>query len=136
MKPLVILEDSDEDFAAIYDALQRAEVTNPILRLSDGELCLELLLAPTKRRLDPCLLLLDLNLPGMDGRSVLVELKEHATLCMLPVVIFTTSANPSDVTACYRAGANSYHIKPLDVPTFRQVIYDIARYWLNEAILP
>lgn len=136
MKTLVILEDSDEDFAAIYDALQRAQVTNPILRLSDGELCLELLLAPANRRLNPCLLLLDLNLPGMDGRSVLAELKAHATLRMLPVVIFTTSANPTDVIACYRAGANSYHIKPLDVPAFRQVIYDIARYWLNEAMLP
>ena len=63
MKPLVILEDSDEDFTTIYDALQRAQVTNPILRLSDGELCLELLQAPNNRRLDPCLLLLDLMPP-------------------------------------------------------------------------
>lgn len=136
MKPLVILEDSDEDFTTIYDALQRAQVANPILRLSDGELCLDLLHAPNNRRLDPCLLLLDLNLPGMDGRTVLAEIKTHLSLKLLPVVIFTTSANPSDITACYRAGANSYHIKPLDVPAFRQVIYDIAHYWLNETILP
>lgn len=135
MKPLVILEDSDEDYAAIYDALQRAQVTNPILRLSDGELCLELLLAPNKRRLEPCLLLLDLNLPGMDGRTVLTEIKAQAALKTFPVVIFTTSANPSDVSACYRAGANSYHIKPLDVPAFRQTISTIAHYWLTEVIL-
>ena len=136
MKPLLILEDSDEDFDLMYDALQRAQVNNPILRLSDGELCLELLQAPTHRRLEPCLLLLDLNLPGMDGRSILAEIREHAALKGLPVVIFTTSANPSDVTACYRAGANSYHIKPIDVPAFRQVISTIAHYWLQEAILP
>ncbi len=80
--------------------------------------------------------LLDLNLPGMDGRTVLAEIKTHLSLKLLPVVIFTTSANPIDITACYRAGANSYHIKPLEVPAFRQVIYDIAHYWLNETILP
>ena len=136
MKPLLILEDSDEDFAMIYDALQCARVNNPILRLSDGELCLELLQAPLSRRLYPSLVLLDLNLPGMDGHALLTEIKADPALKLLPVVIFTTSANPSDVTACYRAGANSYHIKPIDVPAFRQVIYDIAHYWLNEAILP
>lgn len=136
MKPIVVVEDSDEDFTSILDALQRAQVSNPVQRIADGETCLERLTERGSRRLDPSFLLLDLNLPGMDGRTLLAEIKSDPLLKLLPVVIFTTSANPIDVTACYRNGANGYHLKPLDVPAFRQVIQDIARYWLGKVILP
>lgn len=136
MKPILVVEDSDEDFMCILEALQRAQVHNPVQRMTDGEMCLARLTAHGKQRLDPCFLLLDLNLPGMDGRTLLAEIKSDPTLRPLPVVIFTTSANPVDVIDCYRNGANSYHLKPLDVPAFRQVIQEIAHYWLNKVILP
>lgn len=136
MKPILVVEDSDEDFTSILDAFQRSGVANPVQRISDGEACIEQLTLSGKRRLDPCLLLLDLNLPGMDGRTLLSEIKRDPLLKSLPVVIFTTSANPVDVNACYANGANGYHLKPLAVPAFRQVIHDIAHYWLLKVILP
>ena len=113
MKPILVVEDSDEDFMCILEALQRAQVPNPVQRMIDGEACLDQLTDRSSRRLDPSFLLLDLNLPGMDGRTLLGEIKRDPLLRSLPVVIFTTSANPLDVAACYRAGANGYHLKPL-----------------------
>ena len=113
MKPILVVEDSDEDFRSILDAFHRAGVANPAPRMSDGEVCLEGLPRSGKRRLAPCLRLLDLNLPGMDGRTLLSEIKRDPLLKSLPVVVFTTSANPVDMNACYANGANSYHLKPL-----------------------
>ena len=136
MKPILVVEDSDEDYASILDGLQRAQITNPVERLTDGESCLAQLTERGRRGLKPSLLLLDLNLPGMDGRTLLAEIKSDPLLRPLPVLIFTTSANPVDVAACYQNGANGYHLKPLDVPAFRQVIQDIAHYWLDKVILP
>lgn len=136
MKPILVVEDNDEDYASIIEALQRAQITNPVQRLTDGETCLAQLTERGRRRLAPSLLLLDLNLPGMDGRTLLTEIKGDPLLRSLPVVILTTSANPVDVAACYQHGANGYHLKPLEVPAFRQVIQDIAYYWLDKVILP
>ncbi|MFN8489371.1 MAG: response regulator [Caldilineaceae bacterium] len=137
VKPILIAEDNDEDYAMIIEGLRLANVQHPVQRVVDGESCLAALnKIAGKRRLEAAFLLLDLNLPGIDGRTILAEIKQMPQLRALPIIVFTTSANPVDIASCYRSGANSYHLKPLEVPAFRRVIQEIANYWLRTVILP
>lgn len=84
----------------------------------------------------PALIVLDLNLPGTDGRSVLTELRRRPALKRIPVVIFSTSNNTQDITWCYENGANSYHVKGMDYPVFKRAVEQLSTYWLQSAQLP
>ena len=84
----------------------------------------------------PAIVLLDLNLPGTDGRMVLQQLKQHATLHTLPVIVFTTSTNSRDIEECYRLGANSYLTKPIEYAVLEEKVRLIIRYWLEMSELP
>jgi CheY-like chemotaxis protein len=132
-QPLLVVEDSDEDFDAIKRVINRSGVAEAI-RATTGDQGLEML-----RSADPSgravMVLLDLNTPGSDGREVLREIKADGELAVTPVVVFTTSSNLVDVEACYRNGANSYHLKPLDLRDFEATVLDIMTYWLNQAIV-
>ena len=119
-QPLLIIEDSDEDFAALTRMITKTNISNPVYRCEDGEEALDFLcregeysdesLAPR-----PCLIILDLNLPGTDGREVLANLKQNQDLQAIPVVIFSTSSNPKDINACYRQGVSGYMVKPMNI---------------------
>ncbi len=80
--------------------------------------------------------MLDLNLPGTDGREVLEMIKRDGTLRSIPVVVLTTSADESDVDSCYQLGANSYITKATDVAAFRRDIAQLTSYWLGTVVLP
>lgn len=136
MKPLLILEDSDEDFAMIYNALQQAKVNNPLLRFSDGELCLELLQATNKRRLDPCLLLLDLNLPDMNGLEILQEIKGEHAILPFPVVVLTGAPHEEEARTALVAGAQDFMAKSQIKPETlaRTVLNAIERFRLVKAL--
>jgi CheY-like chemotaxis protein len=82
------------------------------------------------------LILLDLNLPGTDGRQVLQKIKQDENMKLIPVVIFTTSNNPKDIEACYRQGVNSYMVKPMDFHRLKHSIQILIDYWFNTMILP
>jgi CheY-like chemotaxis protein len=84
----------------------------------------------------PTLILLDLNLPGKDGRQVLMVLKTHDLLRRIPVVIMSSSEAEADITSCYELGANCYITKPVDLQTFRSKVRSIERFWLDNAKLP
>ncbi len=88
-----------------------------------------------KRRV-PSLILLDLNLPGTDGREVLEEIKQDEKLKIIPVIVFTTSSNPKDIESCYRFGVNSYVLKPINIDKSKEVMQSIVDYWFNIAVLP
>ena len=75
-------------------------------------------------------MLLDLNLPKLDGREVLHAIRNHAATSSLPVVMLTTSAEPGDVDALYALGANSYIQKPVDFERFVEVVRHVGQYWL------
>lgn len=85
---------------------------------------------------NPDSILLDLNLPGTDGREVLSIIKTTAALKSIPVVILSTSANPKDIAACYQAGANSYLLKPMRIDDLRKLLRIFLAYWFEIAILP
>lgn len=131
---LVIVEDSDEDFDTVSEAVKRSGVAVEVQRATTGGGGLTLLRELAADR--PVLVLMDLNTPGTDGREALAMLKADPALKAIPVVVFSTSANPKDVAFCYAAGANAYHVKPVRYPDHLQLVIDLVGYWFGRAVLP
>ncbi len=138
-EPLLVAEDSDEDFVTLQRLMQRMKVQNPIYRCTDGDSVLDFLQqvgeSEESDRALPSVILLDLNLPGTDGRDVLAQLKQDQSLREIPIVVFTTSSNPKDIEFCYQNGANGYLIKPMDARELQRTIQAFVDYWL-EANMP
>ncbi|MEX2220050.1 MAG: response regulator [Phycisphaerales bacterium] len=139
--PVLIIEDSPEDFEATCRALRRAGVVNPIYRCQDGDELMDYLkrrgrFAEASSAPVPGLILLDLNLPGTDGREALGTIKSDERFKSVPVVVLTTSSDERDIEGCYRAGANSYIQKPVDMERYMRLIRILAEYWLDSVILP
>jgi len=140
-QPLLIIEDSDEDFVALTRMINQAKISNPVYRCEDGEEALEFLYRQGKYEDEtlsprPCLIVLDLNLPGTDGREILAELKQNQDLQTIPVVIFSTSSNPKDVDACYRYGISGYIVKPINTNRLNQLVKTFLDYWFQTVELP
>lgn len=138
--PILVVDDSLEDFTALSRAFRKNAVPNPLLHAEDGDQALEYLQDhgrhPAWPPMLPALVLLDLNMPGSDGRHVLQILKTDPVLRMLPVIIFSTSTSPRDVADCYRLGANSYFAKPVAYSLLEEKVGLLARYWLEASQLP
>ena len=134
LPPLLVVEDSAEDFTALRRVFQRTHLRHPVERCTDGDEALAYLRAATNPR--PVLVLLDLNTPGTDGRTVLELIKRDPALRAIPVVVFSTSTNPRDIDECYQLGANSYLVKPLEYPLLEARIGLLIRYWLETTALP
>lgn len=132
---LLVAEDSDEDFEILEYLMQELEVQNPIHRCEDGSEILEFLQQGQRPNAalsaQPAVILLDLNLPGIDGRQVLSHLKQTESLQKIPVVVLTTSMNPSDIDFCYRQGANGYLVKPMEMDDLETTIRAFIRFWLE-----
>ncbi len=138
---ILVVEDSDEDFEAMRRAFRKAEMTWPVRRCVDGDDALAYLqrkgiYAEAERAPRPSLIVLDLNLPGTDGREVLEQIKGDDATRTTPVVVLTTSSSPRDIDACYRSGASSYVIKPVDFDKFLAAIRALKDYWLSTVTLP
>jgi CheY-like chemotaxis protein len=138
--PILVVEDSAEDFVALGRAFRKHALQNPVLRCADGDQALEYLLGygkhPAWPKALPAIVLLDLNMPGTDGRAVLDTLKHDKLLSSIPVIIFSTSSNSRDVDDCYRLGANSYLTKPIAYADLEEKIRLIINYWLEASELP
>jgi CheY-like chemotaxis protein len=139
--PILVIEDSPEDFEAIARAFAKVGAPNPIYRFSYGEDAFDFL----KQRgpyfkhgaeARPGLLILDLNLPGTDGLKILGEIRADPALKAIPVVVLSTSASPREIENCYIAGANSYIVKPSGPEDFAESIRRIKEYWLETVTLP
>jgi CheY-like chemotaxis protein len=138
---ILLVEDSPEDVEATMRALRKAGLANPIHHCADGDEALDYLrrrgkyAKPADAPL-PGVVLLDLNLPGTDGREVLAEVKGDAQLRRIPVIVLTTSTDERDVERCYEAGANSYVKKPVDLDGFLEAVRRLSDYWFEVVILP
>jgi CheY-like chemotaxis protein len=138
---ILIVEDSDDDFLATMRAFKKSNLSNPVRRCTNGDQALDYMFrrgefsAHDKAPL-PGIVLLDLNLPGMDGRDVLRQIKDDPNISNIPVVVLTTSNASQDIEQCYAAGANSYVKKPVDFEGFMQAIARLSDYWLKVSILP
>jgi two-component system response regulator len=139
--PILVVEDNPEDYEATCRAFGRSGLVNPLHHCPDGDAALDYLFrrgpyAASGTSPRPGIILLDLNLPGTDGREVLQEVKADRHLKRIPVIVLTTSSDERDIRACYEAGANSYIRKPVDVPGFMGAVQRLRDYWMEVVILP
>jgi len=139
--PILVVEDSPEDFEAAVRAFNKAKVPNPIYRFSYSEDAFDFLKQRGRffkhgAETRPGLLILDLNLPGTNGLKMLQEIRADPTLRSIPVIVFSTSSNQREIDACYQAGANSYIVKPSSPDQLFDVIRRVKEYWLEAVTLP
>ena len=138
---ILLVEDSPEDYETTLRSLRKTGLKNPIVRCVDGEDALDYLYkrgaysAPDAAP-RPGLVMLDLNLPGTDGREVLAEAKGDSSLRAIPIVVLTTSSDERDIEQCYQLGANSYVQKPVDLAGFVKSISRMKDYWFEVVITP
>ncbi|MBE9206257.1 response regulator [Nostoc sp. LEGE 06077] len=140
-KPLLVVEDSNEDFKMLQRLMRRLAVQNPIYRCTNGDEVLDLLYQEESSQNPnsiptPSVILLDLNLPGIDGRDILERLKQDICLKKIPIVVFTTSSNPKDIEFCYQKGANGYLVKPMDAQELQKTVQAFVDYWLESNTVP
>jgi len=138
---ILIIEDSPEDYEACVTALTKDHhLANPIAWFQTGEEALKYLRKEGKFAGSdhdmPCVIMLDLNLPGLDGRDVLAMLKNDPTTKRLPVIVMTSSSAQVDIDRCYDTGANSYVIKPVNLDGFLAAITRLRDYWFQIVVLP
>ena len=138
---ILIIEDNPDDYEACVSALKNDNnLVNKIIWCCTGDEGLDYLYGrgahAENHPVRPCLIMLDLNLPGTDGREVLTQLKLDAHLSKIPVVVMTSSRDPDDIDAWYSAGANSYVVKPVDLDGFIKAITRLREYWFEISVLP
>jgi len=138
---ILIVEDSDDDYLATVRAFKKANLLNPVRRCTNGDQAIDYLLQRGEfsgpgQAPRPNIILLDLNLPGTDGKEVLRMIKADPNLQKIPVIVLTTSSAEQDIEQCYAAGANSYVQKPVDLVGFIQSVARLTDYWFNVSILP
>lgn len=137
---VVVVEDSDEDFAAMERILRRSALPVGLKRCTGADQALNLLEEmqqhPKLASRTPALIVLDLNLPGRDGRYVLSEVRRREAMRRIPIVVFSTSASAQDIRWCYENGANSYHVKDVNYSGFKSAVEQLSTYWLKSAWLP
>jgi CheY-like chemotaxis protein len=138
---LLVIEDSQEDFTTLLRMIQQLNYQLKIQHFLNGDEALDFLLKNGKEeentdRSLPNLILLDLNLPGTDGRDILKAIKTDEYLRMIPVVIFTTSGSDRDVIGCSQNYANSYVIKPMDLNQMKSKLNIILKHWFEVHTMP
>lgn len=132
-------DDDDDDRMLAQDALSESGTRARLEFVSDGVELLDYLRRATKAGAPtkvPDVLLLDLNMPRLDGRAALREIKCDPSLCRLPVVVLTTSNCVADIDACYAGGANSYITKAVTFQGLVQIMRNLGSYWAETVQLP
>ena len=127
--PILIVEDNPMDVDLTVRAFRRRNVTNPMEIARDGDEALAWIPRWEAGAPLPVVILLDLKLPKVSGLEVLRQLKAHAALRTIPVVVLTSSTEETDVQTAYQLGANSYIVKPVDFDKFVDVAAQIDLYW-------
>jgi two-component system response regulator len=138
---IVVADDDADDRWMIKEAFEENRLSNEVEFVEDGEQ----LMAYLRREGEysrlagkpyPGLILLDLNMPKMDGREALKEIKKDATLCRIPVVVLTTSKAEEDILRTYGLGVNSFITKPVGFESLVEIVRTLCSYWIEIVILP
>src|ERR1700757_5127317 len=140
-RAILLVEDNPADVKITQRALKESALPVELIVVRDGQEAVEYLLrqgphAQAEGWRGPDLILLDLNLPRLNGLEVLQRIRATPELRAVPVVVLTTSRRQEDVQALYAAGANTYIEKPQDFTRFVEVLKTIHHYWLDTALLP
>ena len=126
-KPILLVEDDQVDAMTVKRALKELKVTNPLLHRENGDDALACLRDPKNER--PCIILLDLNMPIMNGIEFLQAIKRDDELKRIPVVVLTTSEEQQDKVDSFNLGVAGYMAKPVDYRQFVEVMRSINTYW-------
>lgn len=138
-KYILVVEDSPVDYEILLRALKKIGIEEQVIHCHDGDEALDFLMTDNEILDDrgyPSLVLLDLNMPGTDGREVLSKIKEDRTIKSIPIIILSTSSNENDINACYRKGANSYVRKPISPDSFLEMSDALKTFWFEWSVLP
>ena len=133
---ILLADDDPDDRFMAQEALAESRLCNPMVTVEDGEQLLNYLRAIEDEKDLPGIILLDLNMPKVDGREALRELKADARLKRIPVVILTTSQAEEDIVRTYDLGVNSFITKPVTFDQLVEVIRGLGRYWFELVELP
>ena len=132
---ILLVEDSDADAEMTLRALRKGNVANAVTRVHDGAEALEFLFSTGqylgRPPIFPRMILLDVKMPKVGGLEVLRALKADERTKSIPVIMLTSSAEGRDVADCYKAGVNSYLVKPVDIRAFSELIMQTGSYWIT-----
>ncbi len=135
---VLLVDDNPADTDLMAELLARHGCRGNIHTVGDGEEAMAFLRAQGKYSdsTTPQLVILDLNMPRKDGRAVLAEVKRDPKLRKIPIIVFTTSQSPRDITCSYELGANCYVNKPGNLPEFVAAVTEFSNFWFRRAHLP
>lgn len=135
---MLLVEDDPADILMTRKALERSKIAVDLDVVVDGEQALDFLrgVPPYEKRILPDLVLLDLNLPKINGHEVLEQVRADEMLRSIPVVVLTTSEADKDIVKTYALGANCFVSKPVGLDAFRQIVQEIETFWLTIVKLP
>ena len=136
--PILLAEDNMDDVLITKRAWKKGLIKNELFVVRDGEEALDFLYKKNdfKHAPNPCMLLLDLKMPKLDGFDVLSVIKKDNELSVLPVIVLTSSNRDKDILRAYELGCNSYIIKPVNFNNFINAVIEIQRYWLILCEIP
>ncbi|NEO89506.1 MAG: response regulator [Moorea sp. SIO3G5] len=135
---ILLVEDNPGDLDLTKATLQNSNIRNNIQTFTNGKEAMAFLRreSPYTKAPRPDVILLDLNLPVMDGREVLAQIKSDPKLSLIPVIILTSSDSDQDILTSYKLNANAYVTKPLELEQFLKVLKSIENFWLSIVKLP
>lgn len=138
---ILLIEDDPGDRELLKLVVESMSISSDLRFAKDGEDALDYLyrrgrFADIADSPTPDLIILDLNMPKLGGRELLVQLRGSQEFRVIPIVVLTTSSRQEDVDKCYEYGCNSYITKPSDVTDFNQAVEHLSRYWLELVTLP
>lgn len=133
---ILLIEDNEGDILLTTEALEEGKILNTTRVARDGKLAVDLLHENLASGTLPDLILLDVNLPRMNGHEVLHYVKNHAELKQIPVIMLTTSSTEKDINLSYQNHANCYITKPVEASEFIDAITKIEDFWVNIVQLP
>jgi CheY-like chemotaxis protein len=135
---ILLVEDNEGDIILTLEAFNDVKLKNTVSVVRDGEEAVQYLNqeGSFQDAIPPDFILLDINLPRMDGKEVLAYIKNHDRFKTIPVVMLTTSSSEKDIKDSYNAFANCYITKPVDFEKFIQVIRSIEEFWISIVQLP
>ena len=141
IKAILLVEDDPNDVFFFKHSVQKAGIFNPVLVASDGREALDCLegagrFADREKYPVPCLVVLDLKLPGLSGLEFLRYLREKPELRKLIVVVLTSSLSGADIAQAYELGANAYLVKPSDPDQLTRIVQAIKDFWLTHNLPP
>jgi chemotaxis family two-component system response regulator Rcp1 len=135
---ILLAEDNENDVELTRMGFKKSRLLLNLHHVKDGVECLAFLRKKGEYANVPApdLILLDLNMPRMGGREVLAEILADKSLCSVPVVVLTTSAQDEEILRMHKLRCNSYIVKPIDFEKFLEVIRSLSEYWFTIVVLP